>query len=178
MNTPKQPEQLKQLDERKKLSLSTNVALLDELKTSSFLDEGLNEWQIDKVKEKVKECRDYFYHTMTNWKKSIPEKLDGEQALTLIKTLNLLKEIGAIYGNDVNKYLTGREYSKHTMDSARDVINNRDKNLQLKEPIDNDDSYYVPHEDAARCCDLLYEYLDAASLEDYYEVFKRRLKRK
>ena len=55
MNTPKQPELN---NKRKTLSLSTNAALLDELKISSFLhlqfDDELNERQIDEVKKKLR----------------------------------------------------------------------------------------------------------------------------
>lgn len=162
----------------KSLYLGENASLLDALKASSFLhlqfDDELNEEQIEKVKETVKQCRDYFARLRERGGE-IPQKIDSEQARILIKCLNLLKDMNVEW-SPANEYLTNRSYSKWTFESARGVIKSRDENYDLKEePLDND---YVRYEDASRCCDLVYQYLSAASLDDYKIVLQNRKKAK
>lgn len=164
----------------KHLWLSTNADLLDELKNSSFLnlqfDDELNENQIKEVKEKVKKCRSYFSELTKFWSDKIPQKLDHEQILILIKSLNLLKEFGAKFSEELNKELTWRDYSKDIFERVRSIVDKHDG--EWKYIWKGKDTNYVVYEDAERCLDLLYEYLNASSLEDYKLVIDRKKSKK
>ena len=87
-----------------------------------------------------------------------------------------MKEFWAKFNEELNQELTWRHYSKDIFKRVWKIVENHDGEWNYT--WHGVDTNYVLYEDAKRCCDLLYEYLDASSLVDYKLVISRRKRNK
>ena len=93
--------------------------------------------------------------------------------LTLLICLKFFWETKFKSYDEINKNLTGRDYSTgYYFRSPYYIIRTHDENWNYKRPRGTNEKYrsmdsYIPYEDAVRLLDLMREYLNAASLDDY-----------